>query len=76
MVRLLALVLTLALLPATAIADGGAARAAAVVRLAAAAGVQAAESKSSCRARCERLRAQCTGSQCRAAYAACIAGCG
>jgi len=74
MVRLLALVLTFALLPATAIADGGAARAA-LIRLADAAGLQAAESKSACRARCERLRAQCTGSQCRAAFAACIAGC-
>ena len=75
MTRSIALVLALTLIPAAAISDGGDSRAAAVDRLLAAAGLQVAESSSACRARCERLRANCTGSQCRAAYAACIAGC-
>jgi hypothetical protein len=75
MVRSLALVFALMLLPAATCADAGAERAAALIRLAAAAGIQLAESGSQCRARCARLRANCTGSQCRAAYAACVAGC-
>ena len=38
-------------------------------------GTQIAESAAQCRAKCEGLRAGCTGSQCRAAYAACVASC-
>jgi hypothetical protein len=76
MLRSLALMLAASLLlaPPAAMADGGA-RDAAVAALRAAAGIQIAESRSECRLRCERLRADCTGSQCRAAYAACISGC-
>ena len=75
MLRSLALVLAVSLVPAAVLADSGAARTATLVRLAAATDIQIAESGSACRARCERLRSQCTGSQCRAAYAACISGC-
>jgi len=78
MVRTLVLMLTVSLLigtaPATA-ARPGADRDAAIAALVKAAGLQIADAKSECRLRCERLRANCTGSQCRAAYAACISGC-
>ena len=79
MLRVLALGIALILVPAAAGADAGAgagaARDAARAWLVSATGVQTAESSSQCRARCERLRKGCAGSQCRAAYAACIAGC-
>jgi hypothetical protein len=74
MLHALALSLALALTPAPPAADAGAAHAA-LAWLAKAAQIQLAESRSECRARCDRLRSQCTGSQCRAAYAACVAGC-
>lgn len=60
--------------PATAgrMEDGRVAAAAVLIE---AVGLQTADARSECRLRCERLRANCTGSQCRAAYAACISGC-
>ena len=78
MIRATVLALAVSLLigaaPATAerTEDG---RAAAVAALAKAAGLETADARSECRLRCERLRANCSGSQCRAAYAACISGC-
>ena len=75
MVRSLALALAMLLLPVAALADGGAARDAATSRPLPAVATRLAESGSQCRAKCERLRSGCTGSQCRAAYAACIASC-
>jgi hypothetical protein len=76
MLRSLSLVLAASLLLAPPVAaDSGGARDAAVATLLAAAGIQVAETRSECRLKCERLRADCTGSQCRAAYAACISGC-
>jgi hypothetical protein len=78
MMRVTVLALAVSLLigaaPATAERTAGG-RAAAVAALVEAAGLQTADARSECRLRCERLRANCTGSQCRAAYAACIAGC-
>jgi hypothetical protein len=72
----LALVALIGAAPAAAsIERTEAGRAAAIAALVAAAGLQTADARSECRLRCERLRANCTGSQCRAAYAACIAGC-
>jgi hypothetical protein len=75
MLRSLALVFAITLAPVAVQADAPAARDIAIARLVAAAGLQIAEAQSQCRAKCEQLRAGCTGSQCRAAYAACIAGC-
>lgn len=78
MVRAFALAVAVALLigaaPASAERTGGG-RAAAVAALIKAAGLETADARSECQLRCERLRANCTGSQCRAAYAACISGC-
>ncbi|HVO15954.1 MAG TPA: hypothetical protein VMV26_12105 [Alphaproteobacteria bacterium] len=78
MIRAAVLALALSLLigaaPATAERTEGR-RAAAVALLVEAAGLRTADARSECRLRCERLRANCTGSQCRAAYAACISGC-
>jgi hypothetical protein len=75
MLRSLILVLAITLAPAGVRADAPVPRVVAIARLAAAAGLEIAESQSQCRAKCDQLRAGCTGSQCRAAYAACIAGC-
>jgi hypothetical protein len=67
----LALAVSLPLSAASAAIDRGAAPATPTRTT----GLQIAESAAECRAKCERLRSDCSGSQCRAAYAACVASC-
>jgi len=71
----LAVIASVLLAAAPAAADRGPAREAARATLFEAAGIEIAESAAQCRAKCEHLRRDCTGSQCRAAYAACISSC-